>query len=674
MRKAKENLLTIVPFILAIIFNLVMYAAGIGCVLHSRFLYGRVLLWISVALLVICMVGSPIGATLYSRRFNNMAEDELLHYILSGTKKLQTAFEQAEKNILRLKNRVTVYYAFVILLTLAISFFYGTAKYGSEVSYVLLLCSVYIQADLLHILISIATEKPDFSQYADSASYPFIENIAKQAEQAVGVNGDIRLAFSDECNAGIQQFGKTYAIELGVPLLAVLTPEELYQVFLHEFAHMQDEHIRVNQNARRFFIALEACGATATGYANRFLFALPSAVFTTEFAIFDAASSELNEAQADTILHKKGNPKAAAAGLAKTAMYESYIYEYPLLYPKHFYADPTPPLDICTRDCTRFRRAIELRKSEWISMLEQELPGRLQTHPTFRQRLEALENPQFSICLPENTSPYFREVMHAASDIDKILYDLNYEEYDTARAEEYLAPLSVIQNYEKNKKPLSAVDSRPIIEAYIELHRFDEAQAICKEILAHAKNDAEAAHASFALGCLLLLHYDARGTEYVQKAIETNAENYAETGFEYLGRFYSKMGMEKELSEHRKHVDAFLHTQEQRNAITELSHKDSLHLVSQDDMRKAQIAHIAALCGDAVQKIYLLRKDISESMYTYAYILRFADSIDETTQDEIVTTVFNYLDTENDQYSLFVYDKSYKKIFKAVGNCCVYEK
>lgn len=674
MQKVLGKLFAAVPYIIAMILNLALYAAGMACTVRGGFLYGHMLLWIFIALLIICLFASSIGALLYNRRFKNMAQDEILHYVLSSTQKLRDAEQQAERSILRLKSGVVLYYAFIILLTFAIPFFYGASDFDSGSAYFLLICSVYVQADLLHILLALATEKPDFSQYADAAAYPQLQSLAKRAAQAVGVAGEVRFTFTDDCNAGVQRFGKVIALELGVPLLAVLNPEELYQVFLHEFAHVQDEHIRTARRAKFLSIVLEAGGSTVTGWANRLLFALPDAVFGDQFAIFEAASSELNERRADQMILKKGDGGTAAAGLAKTAMYDSYSAEYALLYPKPFFASPTPPTDVCTRDCTRFRRAIVLRKAEWLVILYQTLPPRLQSHPTFRQRLEALGNPPFEIELPAEDSPYYTEVLRAAAEIDKTLYDLNCKEYSEMRKEEYLEPLAVTENYEREKKQLSAAEARPIVEAYLELHRFSEAQTICEEILSRAESESEAAHAALVLGSLLLMHYDVRGTAYIQRAIDANAENFAETGFELLGGFYAKMGMQKELNENRKRVDAYLHTHKQRQAITELSHKDTLRLVPQDDARRTQVAHIAALCGSAVQKIYLLRKDVTDSFYACAYVLQFEDGTDEARQDKIVEDVFNYLDTENDQYALFVYDKSYEKIFKTVGNCCVYEK
>ena len=146
MKKISGKLLTAVPYIISIILNLALYAAGTVCAVRG-FLYGRLLLWIFVALLAVCLLSSVLGSFLYTRRFKRMAQDEILHYVLSSTQKLHRAEQQAERSLLRLKNGVIAYLGFVILLTLAIPFFFGAADFGAGSSNVLLLFSVYIQAD-----------------------------------------------------------------------------------------------------------------------------------------------------------------------------------------------------------------------------------------------------------------------------------------------------------------------------------------------------------------------------------------------------------------------------------------------------------------------------------------------------------------------------------------------
>ena len=672
--KIKNTALAVIPYAVAFVLNLALYGAGLYVALYKSFPHGRVFLGIALGLLGGCMLISTVGKALYRHRFDGMAEDELLQYILSNTKKLREAFDRAEKALLRLKNDVIIYIVFIAILTLAVPFFYGASDFSFESSRIaLMFCSMYIQADLIYVLIGVLTAKPDFSEYESEKDFPLLYAVAHRAADAVGVHGDIRFFLTDDCNAGIQRFGKIFSVELGVPLLAVLTEEELYQVFLHEFAHMQDEHIRAKRSAQILSDILEMSGASTHGFANMLLFALPSAVFNFDLAIFEAAVSLLHEEKADAQIEKTGDAFSGSSGLAKIAMYELYLFEKNILYPQPFFENPQTPTDACTKDCMQFRGAIEKRKDFWLILLFQELPPRLSTHPTFGQRWEALGKPQFSVALPEENTLYFKEVLKAAKKTDDTLYALNKDEYAEMRKEEYLDPLATVQAYEQEKKELSAEESRPIIEAYMQLNRFDEMQEICESVISRAKNETEAAHAYFALGGILLLHYDKRGAQYIQKAIAAN-QNYAQTGFDLLGPFYARMGMKQELQEYRKQVDAFLHHTQEREAISELRAKDNLHPVELTDSRRAQIAYIAALGGEALEKIYLVRKEISDSAYTYAYILRYVDNTDETERDKIETAVFNYLDTEEDQYSLFAYDKGFERIFKAVGNCCVYEK
>lgn len=144
MQKISGKLLAAVPYIISIVLNLALYVAGMACAVRSGFLYGRLLLWIFVALLAVCLLSSVLGAFLYTRRFKKMAQDEILHYVLSSTQKLHRAEQQAERSLLRLKNGVIAYLGFVILLTLAIPFFFGAADFGAGSSNVLLLFSVYI--------------------------------------------------------------------------------------------------------------------------------------------------------------------------------------------------------------------------------------------------------------------------------------------------------------------------------------------------------------------------------------------------------------------------------------------------------------------------------------------------------------------------------------------------
>jgi len=665
--KIRKIAFTFIPYIVSMVLCLSMCAAGMLVQQHNPILHARLLCLLFAGITVFCAVGSFVGQLLFERRFDNMHADEMVAFILSNKEKLQQEYDRAEKNLLRLKRIVISYMICIVLLTLAVSFFYGAADFQEGGWLALTLLSVYIQADLVYVLMSLA-EKPDISQYEKEANFPQIYALAHRAAETAGVDGAVRIFLSDDCNAGIQRVGKAYVLELGVPLLAVLNEDELLQVLLHEFAHMKDERIQVNRSAAVLSAVLECSGSSTHGLANLLLFSLPQAVFDVQYLLFHTAASELYESHADAQAKQYGDARTAVSGLAKIAMYELFTHEACFLYPSPVYENPNPPTDNCTTECMHFRDAIAKRKDFWLQLLQQQLPPRLSSHPTFRQRYEALGSPAFSIELPEQHTPYFDEVLRAAAVMDK--YAVDEDEYAEMREEEYLKPLETVRAFEKEQKQSTPAELRPILEAYVTLHRFDDAEALCRKILHSAKDDREGADAAFTLGYILLLRYDSDGVQYLQSAMQTNFL-YRETGLDLLGWYYAITGKEQELLEYRKQVDAFLNDEQK---LSELKASDTLSLVPQTEALKAQIAHIVSLGADVIEKIYLVKKEINETDYAYLYILRFSKDADAEMREKIIDDAVNDLSEDDMLYAMFEYDWSYDKILKPVGDCCVYEK
>lgn len=666
--KIRKTAFTWIPYIVSMVLDLSMFAAGLLVQKHTPILHARLLCLLFAGVTVFCAVGSFVGKLLYERRFDNMHADEQVAFILSNKEKLQQEYDRAEKNLLRLKHIVIFYMICIVLLTLAVSFFYGAADFQGGGWIALILFSAYIQADLVYVLMSLA-EKPDLSQYEKEADFPQIYALAHRAAETAGVDGEVRIFWSDECNAGIQRVGKKYVLELGVLLLAVLNEDELLQVLLHEFAHMKDERLQVNRSAAVLSAVLECSGSSTHGLANLLLFSLPQAVFNVQYLLFHTAASELYETHADAQAKQYGDARTAVSGLAKIAMYELFSHESCFLYPSLVYENPNPPTDLCTTECMQFRDAVTKRKDFWLQLLHQELPPRLSSHPTFRQRYEALGSPVFSIELPELHTPYFDEVLRAAAVMDKY-YTVDEDQYAETREEEYLKPLETVRAFEKEQSQRTPAELRPVLEAYVALHRFDDAESLCRKILQTAKSDKEGADAAFTLGYILLLRYDSDGEQYLKSAMQVSFL-YRETGLELLGWYYAITGKEQELLEYRKQVDAFLNDEQK---LSELKASDTLSLVPQTEALKAQIAHIVSLGADVIEKIYLVKKEINETEYTYAYILRFSKDADTETREKIIDDAIDGLSEDDALYAMFEYDWSYDKILKAVGNCCVYEK
>jgi hypothetical protein len=75
-----------------------------------------------------------------------------------------------------------------------------------------------------------------------------------------------------------------------------------------------------------------------------------------------------------------------------------------------------------------------------------------------------------------------------------------------------------------------------------------------------------------------------------------------------------------------------------------------------DGMLEDILAYIASVDQDIIQRIFLVRKTISESFFTSAFVIHFYGGTDEQ-RDEIMHKIFRYLDTYpvDWQFSLFDY-------------------
>lgn len=71
--------------------------------------------------------------------------------------------------------------------------------------------------------------------------YPYLYQMAERARDALHCSGDIVITVTGECNIGIKKVAGYYNIELGVMLAGIESEDELFAMFLHEFAHMKEE-------------------------------------------------------------------------------------------------------------------------------------------------------------------------------------------------------------------------------------------------------------------------------------------------------------------------------------------------------------------------------------------------------------------------------------------------
>ena len=70
-----------------------------------------------------------------------------------------------------------------------------------------------------------------------------------------------------------------------------------------------------------------------------------------------------------------------------------------------------------------------------------------------------------------------------------------------------------------------------------------------------------------------------------------------------------------------------------------------------------------------------MRKTITDSFFTSAFVIRFRSDTDQEVQEQVMHRIFRYLDTCSDwQFSLFDYRNVPKGLVERVPDSCVYQR
>ena len=187
---------------------------------------------------------------------------------------------------------------------------------------------------------------------------------------------------------------------------------------------------------------------------------------------------------------------------------------------------------------------------------------------------------------------------------------------------------------------------------------------------------AAANYAHYMHGCFLLRSYDDAGIAHIYQAIEGNS-NYIETGLEMLGQYCCITGNQQELDKYRSQsMDIMQQQKDVYREIGVLRKNDRLQPEDlPEDLLKPLLAYIAAADEGVVDKIYLVRKVITEDFFTSVVVVKFREEANAMSRKDMEDKLFQYLDTCSDwQFSLFDYDSVARVKVETIPNSCIYSK
>lgn len=511
--------------------------------------------------------------------------------------------------------------------------------------------------------------------YVAKEDYPQLYALAEKAKKEMNCKGEIRIALQADCNAGIAKIGKIYSVQLGALLLGIMSETELYSILLHEFAHETKENKKSlaagdyynwiqNEQATHFYSGL-------TNLVDAFW----DNMYCLQYTLYKYASDLQREGSADRAMLRCGDPEAVASALLKIHGYHLMDWEWGTEDSLSEYESETPDEHRLSRELDRFRTALEKNHQRWQALVQKEIQSRASTHPTCKQRLESLGITDGRVILAEQTGDYARDCRKAAEYIDSLILESVREEYDKRREVYYLKPKAQVEAWELAGKPVIAEEYGDVVWSLRQLGRNLEAIELCDRAIRELPMPA-ACDAYYIRGNYRLHSYDSAGVEDIYTAIENNS-NYLDEGISTIGTFCCLTGNAEELERYRQRaVELAQNYEDTHRNIETLTPKDQLSAEKlPDGLLEAILEHILSVDGGALERIYLVRKTVTEDFFASVFVLEFAQNTQDDVREEIIHKMFRYLDTCSDwQFALFDLQNVADVPLQRIPGSCVYRK
>lgn len=671
--KIKNIISSIVAMILGAVTILAAFFGGIQFKNSSYAELSGMLSDILTGLLFVILAVNIIYGIVKRNKMQKMKVSEVNEMMLKRKANIKENFELATKRLRKISLWGKLYIVFITVYMHVTAFFIGAQ---ADASGRLIILIIFMTGGIYIRFLGAIIDKPKVvpEDFLSRVEYPELYSIAKEAMEKAGVEGKVYIATANSFDASISKIGDAYLLFIGAIMINSLSRKELFNVLLHEFAHHAPEYTPKSlYGFFNRFIEHETDGSRVTDI----IISLPMMKYGEEFVFYTLLASEYIESMADAITVKLGSPKHFASAIAKCNFYDSYdnvLFKYqekPLFEPENV----TP--NVATLNLNAFIAATKDNHKKWLANFEKEIQPRNATHPIYRMRRDAIgvKPEDVVISFDFEDDGLQQERLTVISKINsEIAIELG-KNYEELRKVNYLDPLAIVDNWKANKENYSSADLIPVIDALSGLMRFDEAEALCDEIIANEKNVYATAYPKHFKGVMMLLREEEKGIDLLYKAIELNS-NLLEISINQIGEYACKHGMQKELDEYREKATALTQKMiDEDEKANSLSPSDK---VVEDDMSEEALeSHVSFISAvsENISGIYLVKKVISETFSSHVFLIEFDKGTSQEVINEAMNKIFRYLDTlDDEQYSLFLYNNYYKGIVKKVKNSLKYSK
>ncbi|GAA0711481.1 hypothetical protein GCM10008904_23920 [Paraclostridium ghonii] len=415
---------------------------------------------------------------------------------------------------------------------------FGLIILGLIGSVIIILKSLYIKLESPNEVTINREEYPQLFKVIDSA----IEMTKAPQLDEIYIFDDGNIGVTCILN-GFGTNGKNILV-IGIKALKVLNEEELKAAIIHELAHIYNEDTKISSEISRRLIRWNEIIYRVDEGDNiiKMILLLPFAKFYIEkLERYLDAMSQTEELLADKEVTKHMSVEIYAKAIAKSRIVGKFL-ENP--YSKlEIRSNDEAPKNYFTILFEEFESEVDKRKEQWINQIKKRISSIYDTHPSFKERMEALgiEDFNYDINFNDQSDDYKKEIDTLIEIKNKQWYKYWSDQWEEV-TKEYKEQLEIIKNYEDTDDIEKIMEYGEALE---DLGEYEKALDFYKDI---ASNDKECAIAMYKVGQIMLMNNDEEGIEFIEKSIELDGSFFI-SAMGIITEYFLDNGMKDKIDE-----------------------------------------------------------------------------------------------------------------------------
>ncbi len=597
----------------------------------------------------LCAAGSALLYLYEKRRLARMRVAEANALALAAGRRAEEDLDAEVASLIKKLLPVRIWLWLLAAALIFAAFLCGAASPVFEYIPVLLL-ALYALWGIVHIRLQpFFMEKPE--GVLPREEFPEFYALAGEAQRAAGGKRRVLVALREDGNVGVSALRSGDCIALDARLAKLLTRGELYQVLLHEFAHLYMGVARKIAVVQRWDGLLRGIDLRALRLPGAALMLYPAFCALCRYDLFEAAAAREVEKRADAFAMERGDARAYADALGKIKMLYLFNTERCPELSVDAYAGEAFTRRYYTESVSLFERYLAREEARWRELAAREITAQIDSHPTLKTRLAALGAAEYGVCSREAGTPFALEQDRLLARADGEIYKRVSPDYERMRGEIYVDRLAAIEAYEAaaDVRALSAKARLDAAHAYADV---DNAKALAA-YRSLAADEPENCYAHFALGEFLLSLYRDEGIGSLYRAAELNG-SMAEQACERIGSYCVRTGNEAELARYRARVaDAMQSAADRSRALRAALSKGALAPSPLPEaVREEAVRAVAERCGEVCARVYLAARRVPGGGETNVFLLSAKEGADPEEFEAAAQSAFEYLDMRPEQFAL----------------------